>query len=332
MKPEVQLLVELSGEHPNLAISETLGAVTGLGKYAREIVYEPRFLVFRSAVDPTALGARLAMARRVGEVLLSGSLEEVVRWAARVDLRGRRFGVRARDFSGRHDRMALEESIGGALTATGQVDLDNPEEDLRLLVSRQAYLFRIRAEVDRSSFEVRKPENRPFFLPVSLHPRLARALVNLTGVHPGQTLLDPFCGTGGILMEAALVGARAVGSDVRPDVVEGCGQNLKAFGLEAELFVSDVGDVAGHLESVDAIATDPPYGKAAGTMGENIESLMERAFDIFSRVLRIGGRLAICLPERNLLDLGKNYMKLIEWHGLPVHKSLTRHFAVFERT
>jgi tRNA (guanine10-N2)-dimethyltransferase len=328
---ETRLLVELSGEQPNLAISEALGGLKGLGQRPGEVVYEPRFLTFRAHVSPEALAGRLALARYMGEVLLSGTVEDVISKASGVDMGGRRFRVRARDYTGRRIKPSLEASIGGALAFTGKVDLETPEVDLRAVVSRRAYLYLLQAEVDRSSFEFRKPENRPFFLPVSLHPRFARALVNLTGVRRGQVLLDPFCGTGGILMEAALVGARAVGSDVRSEVVEGCADNLEAFGLEAELFDSDVGDVPQRLEPVDAIATDPPYGRAAGTMRENVTSLMERAFRAFQRALKQGGRLAICLPELKLLDIGRRYLRLVEWHSLPVHRSLTRHFAVFEK-
>jgi tRNA (guanine10-N2)-dimethyltransferase len=186
--------------------------------------------------------------------------------------------------------------------------------------------------VDRSSYEARRPENRPFFLPVGLHPRLARALVNLTGVGRGERLLDPFCGTGGVLMEAALIGAKAVGSDLRSNVVDGCRDNLRAFGLDAEMRACDIGDVPEEISDVDSIATDPPYGKAAATMGEDIPSLMDRAFATFRRVLKPGGRAAVCLPNLGLIDIGRRHLRILEWHSIPVHRSLTRHFAVFERT
>ncbi len=54
--------------------------------------------------------------------------------------------------------------------------------------------------VARARLEARKVTHRPFSLPISLHPKLARALVNLARVPMGGVLLDPFCGTGGILL------------------------------------------------------------------------------------------------------------------------------------
>ncbi|MFQ5837528.1 MAG: TRM11 family SAM-dependent methyltransferase, partial [Thermoplasmata archaeon] len=125
--------------------------------------------------------------------------------------------------------------------------------------------------------------------------------------------------------------ARAMGSDLRSEVVEGCHDNLEAFGLVANLFSCDVGRVPSQVDEVDAVATDPPYGRAAATMGEDLPELMRRAFVTFHEVLRAGGRVAISLPHPDFLDLGKQYLRLLEWHSLPVHRSLVRYFAVFEK-
>ena len=52
-------------------------------------------------------------------------------------------------------------------------------------------------------------------------PRMARALVNISLVNPGEWLFDPFCGTGGILIEASDVGAVAAGGDMDRVMVTG---------------------------------------------------------------------------------------------------------------
>src|SRR5207245_1715269 len=72
---------------------------------------------------------------------------------------------------------------------------------------------RVLHRVDRSRLEATKVANRPFSLPISLHPKFARALVNLARVPMAGTVLDPFCGTGGVLLEAAELGLRGVGID-----------------------------------------------------------------------------------------------------------------------
>src|SRR3989344_6013764 len=62
-----------------------------------------------------------------------------------------------------------------------------------------------------------------------LPPKLARLMVNLSGVQPeGSAILDPFCGSGTILMEAALMGSKAViGSDISKKAVADTGRNME---------------------------------------------------------------------------------------------------------
>lgn len=331
MSGRQEYLVELSGEHPNLPISEVLGALKGIRAEALDLLYEPRLLRFVSELEPADLASRLALARYVSVVHASGDLLAIRRACEAMDLEGRTFRLRIHDFTDRHDKPSLEAELGGLLTRTGTANLDQPQIDLRAVISHGVYLAEVMAAIDRTSFEMRRADRRPFFRPVSLHPRLARALVNLTGVSKGERLLDPFCGTGGILLEAGLIGARPIGCDVRADIVEGCRENLEAFGLKAELHVCDIGDVPEQVGQVDAVATDPPYGKAASTLGESLPELTDRSFKAITAVLKDGGRAAICLSRPEFLGLGKRYLRLVEWHALPVHRTLTRYFSVFQK-
>ena len=118
-------------------------------------------------------------------------------------------------------------------------------------------------------------QHRPFFSPISLHPKLARALVNLSSIKKGETLLDPFCGTGGIIIEAGLIGAKILGSDIEKKMIEGCKKTLEFYRIkEYELFCSDIGDIHKFVKnSVDAVVTDLPYGKSTTTKGEELSHL-----------------------------------------------------------
>jgi tRNA G10 N-methylase Trm11 len=46
------------------------------------------------------------------------------------------------------------------------------------------------------------------------YPQLAKCLFNLAGLKPGQTVLDPFCGSGTVLLESYLNGLRGIGIDI----------------------------------------------------------------------------------------------------------------------
>jgi site-specific DNA-methyltransferase (cytosine-N4-specific) len=48
------------------------------------------------------------------------------------------------------------------------------------------------------------------------YPQLAKAFMNYAGIKKGDTVLDPFCGSGTTLVESFLFGANAVGIDINP--------------------------------------------------------------------------------------------------------------------
>ncbi len=52
--------------------------------------------------------------------------------------------------------------------------------------------------------------------PARMHPLTARRALALIEPRPRATVLDPFCGSGTVLVEAVLAGARAVGVDASP--------------------------------------------------------------------------------------------------------------------
>ncbi len=59
-----------------------------------------------------------------------------------------------------------------------------------------------------------------------LPPKLTQILLNLSQVKPGQTILDPFCGSGTVLQEALLAGINAIGTDLNPKIIKDAEENL----------------------------------------------------------------------------------------------------------
>jgi tRNA G10 N-methylase Trm11 len=57
-------------------------------------------------------------------------------------------------------------------------------------------------------------------------PKLAQMMINLAGLKQGKTIYDPFCGTGGLLLEALLMKYRIFGSDLNPSVIEQAKKNI----------------------------------------------------------------------------------------------------------
>lgn len=273
---------------------------------------------------------RLALTHRAGRYLGCAPLDELQKAAGELTLPEGSLCVRAKKVEGAFpelDTNALVKKVGRALSAEHSIDLTTPEVKLRILISDQAYFFLDDHEIDRKAFDRRKVAERPYFSPISLHPRYARALVNLTEARQGDTLLDPFCGTGGIVLEAALLGLKAIGSDIDPEMVEGCRQNLEHFGTSAMVEVSDIGDIHENFGMVKAVATDPPYGRAASTKKEEINGLYERGLKAMTETVVPGGFLGVVLP-REITSPG---LELVQMHQQRVHRSLTRHYHIFTR-
>jgi tRNA (guanine10-N2)-dimethyltransferase len=324
--------VELSGEHPALARAEARAVAARAGGRAVDADLDRVLLV--EGVHPSALAARAALARRVvdARARAAPTVDAVVDAADAVPLDGERFAVRCTrltEDAGPELARRIERELGEALAERGTVDLDAPERVVRVLVDREAVVGLDRARVDRSAYEDRHVEARPHFSPVSLHPRLARTLVNLAHVGPGDRVWDPFAGTGGIALEAALVGARVTASDLDPEMAEGTRAALSAFDVDGTVLEGDVAEVGEGLATVDAVVTDPPYGRASSTDREALGDLYERFFAAAERGLPTAARLVCVLPDPAAAERAPAGLTVVERHAWYVHASLTRHVLAF---
>jgi len=205
--------------------------------------------------------------------------------------------VRAVDVRGLTDidTQEAERELGSVLVERGfTVDLDNPDHELRVLFSPETCAIGWLATAADRGFGERQPGNRPFFQPGSMDPMLARALVNIAGARPGATVLDPMCGTGGLLIEGGLVGARVIGVDAQQKMVSGTSENLEAF-LDDEWAVvrGDAASLPIAAEQVDTVVFDAPYGrqsKIAGELNILIHDALTEARRVASRCVIVSDR------------------------------------------
>jgi len=311
------LLVEHLRENVAMARLELLSALRAEGVQCTWAFLGP-FTLLRCQSDPLPAVGRLGMSKRAAEVEYAGPPGNAPDLA-----KGRAFLVSSSVLP-RGDRRRLAARVAEA--QSGEPSFSSPELLLKAVLVGEILLLG-RVVWERESFAHREPHRRPFRTPVSMKPKYARLLVNLSAVPRGGRLLDPFCGAGSILIEAALMGIEAHGSDRDPRMVEGARENLEALGLKASLEVADVGEVEGEY---DGIATDAPYGRSSSTGGEPLRSLMRRAFATFHRVLRPGGRAAVALGDESLLALSDPLVELYRVHQR-VHGSLERTYSVLAR-
>ena len=92
----------------------------------------------------------------------------------------------------------------------------------------------------------------------SLPSRLSRACVNLIA-GPGDVVLDPICGAGTLLVEAARIGCRVRGGDLKTKACWMTRTNLRSVGFEGLVKAGDALERAPN--SADALVADVPYGR-----------------------------------------------------------------------
>ncbi|MCK4266621.1 MAG: TIGR01177 family methyltransferase, partial [Thermoplasmata archaeon] len=230
----MRLLVELSGENVELAGAECRAVACSEGHLLSEPQQDGRALVIDTNADAKAISRRLALAWSLSTHILTTDVGAIVDELRGSELPGKCFRVKVERLNGSHTSeyaVELASTVGAIFSGKYRVDLVSPDVEVRILLADKAHVGLLVEAIDRSSFESRKSEYRPYSHPISLHPKLARALVNLTGVREGQCLLDPFCGTGGVLLEAALMGVRTLGGDMDSRMVSGTRQNLEHYGI-----------------------------------------------------------------------------------------------------
>ncbi len=322
----------LSGEHETIPRSEALALLEICSSRFKEIcLLDQCLLVEAEDLDAKALELRLGMTHSVIEVLAIcdaglGPLAEAVK---DVELPRKPYRIRAKRI--KHSDLKadqVEHEVGKWLLRRGyRADLKNPEVDLKALITEEKIIFGIEiARPDRSGFEYRRPHLKPFFHPGVLMPRIARALVNITQVRPGERLLDPFAGTCGILVEACLIGIPCVGVDVQRSLIRGASANIS--GLNCDLVLGDAKRLPLQDNSIDATVLDIPYGRSALIRAKSKDELLKESLAELNRVLKPNKKMAIVADrpiDGYLKDSGFN---VIEIHEERVHRSLTRHIFI----
>ncbi len=330
------LYIEILGNLPDMAMDE----VKAMLELAGGEITGRDYLFLKARSDERAFPFlnRLGLAHEYGELVLeAGSVEELLKKTGEAEwpVKGT-FKVDTETMLNcAHVTRELPGKLGAVIHAKGfRVNLRNPDTVVRVYCGKRLYAGIRRRFFDPKDFERRKAHHRPFFRPISLHPRISRAMVNLTKAR--RELLDPFMGAGGILMEAGLLGLKVYGVDIKEEMVEGAGRNLEHFGIRNYRLIR--GD-ATKLEELfpekkfEAIATDPPYGTSATLAGRRRDELYRKALRSMHAVLQDGGRLVIAFPagfdgEREAERIG---FKLVGKYYQRVHKSLERFFYVLEK-
>lgn len=176
------------------------------------------------------------------------------------------------------------------------------------------------------TYDERKPHNRPALHPSSLHPRLARASINLTGIKKGK-IVDPFCGSGGILIEAGLLGLNPIGYDNDPSMIERADKNLKHFKIKN--YSLELKDSTLLNKPINYLVTDLPYGR--NTPSSNLKRTYEFFLESLEKILK--KKAVIMFPDFINVKkmINKDVFEIENEFTQYLHKSLSKKIIIIKK-
>lgn len=226
----------------------------------------------------------------------------------------------------------LAEPVWDNLTSP-KVDLKNPDEVFTYLFFNDNEEFVLTRKLFSNTKEYlrRMPKLRAIAKPYTLKSDMARVSVNFLNIKDG-IVLDPFCGIGGILLEAKDLGFEIIGNDISYS-------DLKNTDLVFEKYFDNyhvpkiLADSATQFlkeNSIDGIVTDIPYGKSSRRLGIDLyRDFLKSA----QKYLKKNKRLVVIYANFiEFRDIALEYFTEVKQVDQYINKSMTRHILILENS
>ncbi|KAM8859342.1 THUMP domain-containing protein 2 isoform 2-T2 [Spinachia spinachia] len=186
--------------------------------------------------------------------------------------------------------------IGGGLSRVmgWKADLKNPQLEVNVALSDDHLLL---------GFPLtRLPlANRRYMKTTGLRSTVAWALASLAQIQPGSRVLDPMCGVGTVLIEAAQEHQAVcfLGVDNDDGQLQRANENVAFAGLPHRIQLLKASSMMLPLPSasVDAVICDLPFGRKFSTK-TNVAAHLPLILAEMERVLCVGGTLVLLLTPQ----------------------------------
>jgi tRNA G10 N-methylase Trm11 len=166
------------------------------------------------------------------------------------------------------------------------------------------YFGKIFFRPDYKSLEFRdmsKPYRRES---LTISPRLAKIMINLSETGKGGRIADCFCGVGSIMAEALLQGIKATGIDRDKDAIEMAGKNLEWMRFDRKNYTLMNDDSAkASMEEVSSLVSEPELGETLRSMPskDKAKKIISGYESLISKVLNnmksyVKGRFVLTAP------------------------------------
>ncbi len=214
--------------------------------------------------------------------------------------------VGKRNYSAPEVKAVLAESLVGQNPGWRYAE-DDAEADLnlRLFIEHETALVGLRIARDPLHRRAYKVAN----LPGALKPTVAAAMLQLAGVTKRSRLVDPFCGSGTILIEAALRGATAIGGDLDLEALEAARINVQQAGVRATLCQWDGRHLPLSEDAVSCVVANLPWGRQI-PVDVGLERLYQHSFVEMQHRVIPSGKIVLLTTHPDLI--GRSPQQSIE--------------------
>ncbi|XP_078453765.1 U6 snRNA (guanine-N(2))-methyltransferase THUMPD2 isoform X1 [Lampetra fluviatilis] len=159
---------------------------------------------------------------------------------------------------------------------------------------------------------------RGYCIRSGLRSTVAYAMASLAGIQPHAVVMDPMCGMGTLLLEAAMAWktVRCLGTDVDAQQLAQAQENIHFAELDHRvgLLQASVTALPIPCNAIDVIICDIPFGQKYSS-DEEMKTLMPKILQEMMRVLRVGGNIVLlvsCQMSSRVRSLSQELHKLCD--------------------
>jgi putative N6-adenine-specific DNA methylase/tRNA (guanine6-N2)-methyltransferase len=197
--------------------------------------------------------------------------------------------------------MDVMKAAGDGLVDRYKTDVDLEEYDVEVRVDVRHR--RVRVGVQHTRDPLSRRHARLYQPQAALSPHVAYAMLRLPHLSSEpRAVVDPFCGSGTLLIEAAMQwpGVPILGVDRSKQAVDGARLNVRADGFTERINIvqGDARSLRDVLPDVDLdlIVTNPPFGKRIGE-SLSLHPFYAAILEEFHHALAPGGWLVILVLD-----------------------------------
>ena len=303
----------LSKDYLELAIDEIISIVKMYDRFAK-IKIISNLIIVQSKTNWKEITKRATFVKISGQILrkMSGLFLDEENFQVLKNTRS--FVCRVVNLSSNElNTLELENSMGDMISkfTHAKVNLKNPDITVYLIFTNEENFFGFS---EKNQVKERPKKSKKY--PHELDWKLTRVMINLIGLKKGETICDPFCGTGTTLLESESMGINAIGIDFDEKMCDMSKENLKLNNYKSKILNSDFQELIKISNDFNGIVTDLPYGRSSKS-SEKPEEVLKRFISIIPKSKKVA------IMYKKELD-SKMKLKGLKKYQIYRHKSLTR--------